>query len=70
MITRNMSRKGNCCDNALVKSFFKTLKTEQIYGNKLISKEQMKLDIFDPNEANRRSNLLKSGTTEKEDIPL
>jgi transposase InsO family protein len=47
MITRNMSRKGNCCDNALVESFFKTLKTEQNYGNKLISKEQMKLDIFD-----------------------
>ena len=65
-----MSRKGNCCDNALVESFFKTLKTEQIYGNKLTSKEQMKLDIFDISEANRRSNLLKSGTTEKEDIPL
>jgi hypothetical protein len=27
-------------------SAFKTLKTEQIYGNKLISKEQMELDIF------------------------
>lgn len=42
-----MSREGNCCDNALVESFFKTLKTEQNYGNKLISKEQLKLDIFD-----------------------
>jgi hypothetical protein len=34
---------------------FKTLKTEQIYGNKLISKSKWN-DIF---------NLLKSGTTEK-----
>jgi transposase InsO family protein len=41
-----MSRKGNCWDNA-VREFFKTLKTEQIYGNKLISKEQMELDIFE-----------------------
>ncbi len=47
MITRNRSRKGNCWDNAVVESFFKTLKTEQIYGNNLISKEQMELDIFE-----------------------
>ena len=43
----SMSRKGNCWDNAVAESFFKTLKTEQIYGNKLISKEQMELDIFE-----------------------
>jgi putative transposase len=47
MITRSMSRKGNCWDNAVAESFFKTLKMEQIYGNKLISKEQMELDIFE-----------------------
>ncbi|MEZ7500420.1 IS3 family transposase [Flavobacterium sp. Arc3] len=47
MITRSMSRKGNCWDNAVAESFFKTLKTEQIYGNTLISKEQMQLDIFE-----------------------
>ncbi|WP_432221106.1 IS3 family transposase [Flavobacterium sp. TMP13] len=46
-ITRSMSRKGNCWDNAVAKSFFKSLKTELIYGNKLISKEQMKLEIFE-----------------------
>lgn len=46
-IIRSMSRKGNCWDNAVAESFFKTLKTEQIYGNKLISKEQMKLDLFE-----------------------
>ena len=46
-ITRSMSRKGNCWDNTVAESFFKSLKTELIYGNKLIPKEQMKLDIFE-----------------------
>ena len=46
-ITRSMSRKGNCWDNAVAESFFKSLKTELIYGNKLITKEQMKLEIFE-----------------------
>lgn len=46
-ITRSMSRKGNCWDNAVAESFFKSLKTELIYGNKLISKDQMKLEIFE-----------------------
>lgn len=27
----NMSRKGNCCDNAVVESFFSTLKTELVH---------------------------------------
>lgn len=27
-ITQSMSRKGNCCDNAFVESFFHTLKNE------------------------------------------
>ena len=35
-----MSRKVNCCYNALAESFFKTLKTEEIYGNKLLSKNR------------------------------
>lgn len=46
-ITRSMSGKGNCWDNAVAESFFKSLKTELIYGNKLITKEQMKLQIFE-----------------------
>ena len=47
VITRSMSRKGNCWDNAVAESFFKTLKSEQIYGNKLVSKEQMRMDLFE-----------------------
>jgi putative transposase len=46
-ITRSMSRKGNCWDNAVAESFFKSLKTELIYGNKLLTKEQMKHQIFE-----------------------
>lgn len=44
--TRSMSRKGNCRDNAVAESFFKSFKIELIYRSKLISKEQMKLEIF------------------------
>lgn len=46
-IRRSMSRKGNCWDNAVAESFFKSLKTELIYGNKLISKERMEMEIFE-----------------------
>lgn len=46
LITRSMSRKDNCWDTAVAESFFKTLKSEQLYGNKLVSKEQMKIDLF------------------------
>jgi putative transposase len=34
LIIRSMSRKGNCWDNSVAESFFKTLKTECIYQNK------------------------------------
>jgi transposase InsO family protein len=46
-VIRSMSRKGNCWDNAVAESFFKSLKTELIYGNKLITKEQMELEIIE-----------------------
>ena len=46
-ITQSMCRKGNCWDNAVAESFFKTLKAELIYGNKLVSKEQMKSLLFE-----------------------
>ena len=46
-ITHSMSRKGNCWGNTLAKSIFKLLKTELLYCNKRIAKEQMKLDIFE-----------------------
>ena len=45
--TRSISSKGNCWNNAVSEIFFKSLKTELIYGNKLISKKQIKLGIFE-----------------------
>lgn len=45
-VTRNMSRKGNCWDNDVAESYFKSLKMELIYGNKLMTKEKMELEIF------------------------
>jgi transposase InsO family protein len=42
-----MSRKGNCWDNAVAESFFKTLKTELIYGSKRLNKEQTRIAIFE-----------------------
>ena len=40
-----MSRKGNCYDNAVVESFFHTLKVECVYQNRLITKKQAKYVI-------------------------
>jgi len=42
-----MSRKGNCWDNAVAESYFKTLKSELIYGNKLVTKDEIKSMLFE-----------------------
>lgn len=47
LITNNMSRKGNCWDNAVAESFFKTLKTEWVYQNKFTHKEKAALAEFE-----------------------
>lgn len=44
-IVRSMSRKGNCCDNALSESFFKTLKVELMYQNHYYNKQEAELSI-------------------------
>jgi len=46
-IVQSMCRTANCWDNAVAESFFKTLKSELIYGNKLVSKEQIKAMLFE-----------------------
>jgi len=45
-IEQSMSRKGNCWDNAVAESFFKTLKTECIYHHQFSNKEITKLEVF------------------------
>jgi len=46
-ITQSMSRKGNCWDNAVAESFFKTLKIEWTGKYKYQNIQQAKRSIFD-----------------------
>lgn len=46
-VVQSMSRKGNCWDNAVAESFFKSLKCELIYGNRLLPAAKMELEIFE-----------------------
>ena len=46
-VTRSMSRKANCWDNAVAESFFKTLKVECVYHDKFATREQAELAIFE-----------------------
>jgi transposase InsO family protein len=46
-IVRNMSRKANCWDNAVVESFFKTLKSDLVYGNKFQTIKEAKTAVFE-----------------------
>ena len=46
-ITQSMSRKGNCWDNAVAESFFKTIKHEWLYRFKFTSYQQLKNSIND-----------------------
>jgi putative transposase len=47
LIIRSMSRKGNCWDNAVAESFFKSLKAECVYQHKFTDKEQAALIVFE-----------------------
>lgn len=44
---QSMSGKGNCYDNAVTETFFKTLKTEWIYGRKFRNREELQQSLFD-----------------------
>ncbi len=43
----SMSRKGNCWDNAVVESFFHTLKTELVDHADYLSREQARSSLFE-----------------------
>lgn len=45
-IIQNMSRKGNCYDNAVAEIFFKTMKSELIYQNRYQTRKQDYLYIY------------------------
>lgn len=46
-MTCSMSRKGNCYDNAVMESFFATLKNELIYQEHYADHQQAKASIFE-----------------------
>jgi len=46
-IKSSMSRKGNCWDNAVMESFFGTLKTELVYRNTYQLRSQAKRSVFE-----------------------
>jgi len=45
-IKPSMSRRGNCYDNAVVESFFKTLKKEAVKKQIFITREEAKSTLF------------------------
>lgn len=42
-----MSRKGNCYDNAVMESFFATLKQELVYHRLYQNRKEARQDIFE-----------------------
>ncbi len=42
----SMSRKGDCYDNAVAESFFSTLKNELVFGQRFMSRDQARSEIF------------------------
>jgi putative transposase len=46
-ITLSMSRKGNCWDNAVVESFFHSLKVELVHGERFCSRWQLEREVFE-----------------------
>ena len=46
-IEGSMSRKGNCWDNAVVESFFGTLKSERVHWRSYQSREEARADIVE-----------------------
>lgn len=46
-IQLSMSRKGNCWDNAVVESFFKTLKQELQNDARFVSREEARTQLFE-----------------------
>jgi putative transposase len=46
-IVCSMSRSGNCWDNAVMESFFSTLKTERTAGKHYATRNAARADVFD-----------------------
>lgn len=74
-IIQSMSRKGNCWDNAVAESFFKTLKTELIYHNKYQTRKELEISVFEYietwyNKKRRHSHLMNLTILENEQLNI
>lgn len=47
LVKRSMSGRGNSTDNAVCESFFYYFKTELLVGNDLVSRKQMKIQVYE-----------------------
>jgi len=47
LVTQSMSRKGNCWDNAVAESFFKTLKSEWVNHNRFTTRKHAQMALFE-----------------------
>jgi len=72
LVERSMSRKGDCWDNAVAESFFKTLKVEHVYQNNYSTFKQAELSVFEYIEAwynvNRIHTTIKTSIKNKNEI--
>jgi transposase InsO family protein len=44
---QSMSGKGNCYDNAVMESFFKTLKIEEVYWERYLTRDDARKSVFE-----------------------
>lgn len=44
---QSMSGKGNCYDNAVMESFFKTLKIEEVYWERYATRDDARKSVFE-----------------------
>jgi putative transposase len=46
-IAGSMSRKGDCCDNAVVESFFGSLKSERVHWRSYQTRQEARADVVE-----------------------
>jgi transposase InsO family protein len=72
LVERSMSRKGDCWDNAVAESFFKTLKVEHIYHKSYKTFKEAELSVFEYIEAwynvNRIHTTIRTSIKNKKEI--
>jgi transposase InsO family protein len=74
LVERSMSRKGDCWDNAVAESFFKTLKVEHIYHHSYRTFKEAELSVFEYIESwynvNRIHTAIRTSIKNKKEIIL